>query len=60
MHCQHGGQEFEAKTVRHRFCSAACQAGAWQASRKQELGLVEESLARTLDRVRRLGRRVTG
>ena len=56
MRCLRCGREFEPKTVRRKFCSTACRAGAWQAHREQELGLVEESLGRTLERVRRLRR----
>ena len=53
MRCQRCGAEFEAKTVRRKFCSSACRAGAWQAGREHELALMEEGLTRSLERVRR-------
>ena len=44
MRCTYCEQEFEAKTVRRRFCSNKCRAAAWQANREHALARLEESL----------------
>jgi endogenous inhibitor of DNA gyrase (YacG/DUF329 family) len=54
--CEACGTPFEQRNARGRFCSGKCRAAAWQANRKAELALVEESLTRTLERVRGIWR----
>jgi hypothetical protein len=60
MLCAHCDQEFTAKNIRRRFCSARCRAAAWQANRADALALVEDALTRALTRlqeIRKCGRR---
>ena len=52
--CAHCQAAFPQKTSRRKFCSDRCRKAAWTANRQQELALVEDSLTRTLARVRRL------
>ena len=56
MRCAHCEAEFTPKNVRGRFCSGRCRSAAWQEHRQADLAQLEESLVRTLARVRGLRR----
>ncbi len=56
MRCQHCEAEFQAKTVRRRFCTEKCRKASWQAERDRDLALVVDSMTRDLERLRRLQR----
>jgi hypothetical protein len=47
MRCAHCDQDFTPKNVRRRFRSAKCRAAAWQHTRRDDLGSIEEQLTRT-------------
>ncbi len=59
MRCAYCDQNFEAKTVRRRFCSNRCRSAAWQASRERNLARLEENLAHALAQVQAIRERRT-
>lgn len=51
--CDHCHAEFQAKTVRRRFCNEKCRKAAWQATRDRDLALALEALDQAALRLRK-------
>jgi hypothetical protein len=59
MRCQHCDTNFEARTVRRRFCSDKCRKAAWQAKRAHTLARLQENLSHALAQVQAIRERRT-